>query len=55
MSDELLIDFIEKQKGTTISKQLDYYITRNITEEELTKKYIQKIFKQIAYLRAQRK
>lgn len=55
MSDELLIDFIEKQKGTTISKQLDYYITRNITEEELTKEYIQKIFKQIAYLREQRK
>lgn len=55
MSDEVLKDFVELQKGTSIARQLTYCVTSGcLTEEQFIKERIQKIFRQIAFLRMER-
>lgn len=55
MNDEVLYDFVEKQKGTSIGSQLDYIVTKNsINELDFIKNKLHILFKQIAFLRMKR-
>ena len=55
MNDEVLCDFIQKQKGTSIACQLDYIVTDNCKDEQdFIKNKLQILFRQIVFLREQR-
>lgn len=55
MEDESLKDFIQYQKGTSIARQLDYYVTAGcLSEDDFIKNRIQKVFRQIAFLRMEK-
>lgn len=54
MSDDCLIDFYEKQKGTSICKQTVYNVTANCTEEQFIKERILPLYLQIVFLRMNR-
>lgn len=55
MNDETLKDFVAMQKGTSIARQLTYCVTAGcLTEEQFIKERIQKVFRQIAFLRMER-
>ncbi len=56
MKDELLYDFIEKQAGTSIATQFDYFITSNSnSEKDFIENKLSILYKQIAFLRMKRK
>lgn len=52
MNDEALNDFIFKQKGTSLSKQLEYCITYGLDEKEVISNMI-KIYYQLIFLKEQ--
>lgn len=55
MEDEVLKDFVELQKNTSIGRQLDYFVTCGCTsEEDFIQNRIQKVFRQIVFLRMKR-
>lgn len=52
MSDETFVEFIQNQKGTSYSRQLDYIVTRGLkSEEDFTIQVLPKIFKQVSFSR----
>lgn len=54
MDDEVLYDFVQKQKGTSIARQLDYIVTDNCKDEEDFIRRLPILFKQITFLRMER-
>ena len=54
MDDEVLYNFVKKQKGTSIARQLDYIVTDNCKDEKDFIKKLQILFKQITFLRMER-
>ena len=55
MEDEIFYELIEKTKGTSILEQFNYNITRNYEEEDFIKNKIQKVYKQIIFLRSKKR
>lgn len=52
MDDETFVEFIQRQKGTSYSRQLDYVITKGLkSEEEFIIRVLPKIFRQISFSR----
>lgn len=55
MNDEVLYEFIQKQKGTSIAKQFDYIVTGDSkNEEDFIKNKLPLLFKQISFLRMEK-
>ena len=50
IEDEALVEFIQQQKNSSLSRQLDYYFTINSTEQEIIQHFPQ-IYKQVIFLR----
>lgn len=50
MDDEVLYNFVQKQKGTSIARQLDYIVTDSCKNEEDFIKKLPILFKQINFL-----
>lgn len=53
MKDEALVDFCERQKGTSIAAQTAYNLTRGLTEEEVLRN-LRTIYRQVVFLRTNR-
>ena len=54
LKDEVLYEFIETQKNTSISQQSRYYILDNLNSDEEILKALPDIYRQIIYLRSHR-
>lgn len=53
IDDEALVEFIQRQKNSSLSRQLEYYFTVNSTEQEVIQ-HLPQIYKQIIFLRENR-
>lgn len=53
MNDEILVEFCERQKGTTMAAQTIYNLTYGMTEEEVLRN-LRAIYRQVVFLRTNR-